>query len=87
MVFNIQLVDNLSLKSLGTNLEASRNCYFAMSNVKQDIFFSLILLVPTNQNNGLHPSESSNITNIQNWFFEVFFTTWTGKRAHGILRV
>lgn len=77
MVFNTQFVNNLSLKYLATNLEASGNCDFAMPNVKQDNFFSLILFVPKNQNNGLHPSESSDITNTQNWFFQFcfFFST------------
>lgn len=48
-----------------------------MSNVKQDNFFSLILFVPKNENNGLHPSESSDIRNTQNWFFQFcfFFST------------
>lgn len=50
-----------------------------------DTFFP-ILLVPKNQNNGLHPSESSDITNTQNRFFGVF-SIWTGKWAHGIMRV
>lgn len=73
MVFNTQLRDNLSLQCLAANLEASGNCYFAMSSVKQDniFLFSLILLAPKNQNNGLHPSESSDITNTQNWL--IFF--------------
>lgn len=62
-----------------------------MLNVKQDNFFSLILFVPKNQNNGLHPSESSDITNTKNWFFQFccffFFHIWTGKWAHGLMRV